>query len=70
MDTTEFSVTERVISSAGDPFFAAAPALAELTPSKRDKLIREAAAPEYRAHLRRIVAAGQFPCDDEEEVRI
>ena len=69
VDTTEFSVTERVISSAGDPFFAAAPSLgylAELTPSKRDKLIREAAATEYRAHLRRLMAMGVTDDEDDE----
>jgi hypothetical protein len=65
VDTTEFSVTERVISSAGDPFVGASKPLAEMLPSERERLIREHYAPEYREHLRRIVAAGVT--DDEEE---
>ncbi len=59
------SVDQRVIGVAGDPFFAAAPALAEMLPSERDKLLREHYAVEYREHLRRIMAAGVT--DEEEE---
>jgi hypothetical protein len=44
----ERSVNERVISGAGDPFLYAAPSLAEMLPSQRDKLLREHYAPEYR----------------------
>jgi hypothetical protein len=52
------SVVQRVVSVAGDPFAAAATPLAEMTYSQRDKFLREAYAPEYREHLRRIIAAG------------
>jgi hypothetical protein len=61
----ERSVTQRLIGVGGDPFAHAGQPLAEMTPSKRDKLLREHFAPEYREHLRRIMAAGVT--DEEEE---
>ena len=61
------SVDQRPVSVAGDPFFAAAPALAEMLPSERDKLLREHHAVEYREHLRRIMAAGVTDKEEEEE---
>jgi hypothetical protein len=61
----ETSLTERIISVAGDPFVAAATPLAEMTPSQRDKFLREYHAPEYRQHLRRIMAAGVTDEEDE-----
>ncbi len=61
------SVDQRLVGVAGDPFFAAAPALADLLPSEREKIIREHYAPEYREHLRRIVAREPGVTDEEEE---
>ncbi len=61
------SVAQRMLGVGGDPFFAAAPALAELTPSQRDKALREYHAPEYREHLRRIMARFPGVTDEEEE---
>ncbi len=61
------SVDQRLIGVEGDPFVYAAPALTELTPSQRDKALREYHAPEYREHLRRIMAAGVTSEADEEE---
>jgi hypothetical protein len=63
----EATVHQRLISVGGDPFVYAAPALAEMTPSQRDKVLREHHAVEYREHLRRIVAAGVFDEEEEEE---
>ncbi len=62
---SEHTVHQRLIGVGGDPFFAAAPALAEMLPSERDRVLREHYAPEYREHIRRIVAAGVT--DEEEE---
>jgi hypothetical protein len=54
----ERTVTERLISSAGDPFLAVATPLSEMMPSQRDKFLRERHAAEYRQDLRRIMALG------------
>jgi hypothetical protein len=62
---SEPTVHQRLIGVGGDPFFAAAPALAEMTPSARERLVREHYAVEYRQDLRRIVALGVT--DEEEE---
>ncbi len=64
---SERTVHQRLIGVEGDPFVYAAPALAELTPSQRDKALREHYAPEYREHLRRIVVAGVTDEEEEEE---
>jgi hypothetical protein len=56
-----------VVSSAGDPFAYAGQPLAEMTPSKREKLLREHYAKEYRADLRRIMASGGFASVTDEE---
>jgi hypothetical protein len=60
------SVTERLIGVSGDPFFAAAPTLAEMTPSQRDKFLREHHAPEYRRDLQRLMALGVTDEEGEE----
>jgi hypothetical protein len=51
--------TTQIISSearSGDPFFAAS--LVDMTPSQRDKAIREHCSHEYRAEIRRLMALG------------
>jgi len=67
---TDRSVHQRLIGVGGDPFFAASlgyPALAELTPSQREKALREYHAAEYREHIRRIVARFPGVTDEDEE---
>jgi hypothetical protein len=54
------SVTERVVSSAGDPFLLVAPALAEMTPSKRERIIREHYGRQYRHEVRRLALLGHL----------
>ena len=61
------SVDQRLIGVGGDPFFAAAPALADLLPSERERIIREHAAVEYRQELRRLMALGVAEPDELEE---
>ncbi len=62
----ERSVDQKLIGVGGDPFAAAATPLAEMTPSQRDKVLREHYAPEYRRDLRRIMALGVEETDEEE----
>jgi hypothetical protein len=61
------SVNARVISGAGDPFLYAAPALAELTPSKRERLVREHFGKEYREEIRNLARLGLLDEEDGEE---
>jgi hypothetical protein len=51
-------------NAAGDPFAAW---VAELTPSQRDKAIREFYAPAYRDQIRRLASYGLLS-DEEEDV--
>ncbi len=53
---------EVTVSPAGDPFYAAG--ITDMTPSQRDKFLREYYAPECRMRLRRIMQGG---CDEPEE---
>jgi hypothetical protein len=58
----------RIITSAGDPFFACAPTVyASMVPSERDKLIRQAHARAYREELRSLAAQGVEPVDLEDD---
>ena len=61
----ERSVDQRLIGVGGDPFVYAAPALADLLPSERERLIREHYGREYRQEIRRLMALGVT--DEEEE---
>jgi hypothetical protein len=58
---------DTIISSAGDPFVAAAPALADMTPSERDRILRDHAASEYRVALRKLAFLRVPGPDDDDE---
>jgi hypothetical protein len=61
------SVEQKLVGVGGDPFVAAAPALAEMTPSAREKLLREHYGRECREEVRRLASLGHLDDLDEDE---
>ena len=59
------SVEQKLVGVGGVPFFSAAPALADLLPSERERLIRERCGQQYREEVLRLAAIGHL--DEEEE---
>jgi hypothetical protein len=61
------SVEKKLIGVGGDPFVAAATPLAEMTPSQRDKALREHYAAAYRSEIRVLAAQGLLDSEAEDK---
>jgi hypothetical protein len=67
VDEQQSTVTERLVSAAGDPILATAPALAKITPSQCERFAREYYGDEYRVELRRLMRLGVEPPEEDDE---
>jgi len=67
VDEQQSTVTERLVSAAGEPILAAAPALAKITPSQCERFAREYYGGEYRVELRCLMRLGVEPPEEDDE---